>query len=85
MLAVGGNLYSVVQFEQPSPAAIYMMQLGVSSTSGDLTVIPGSVAPVNTSQFQGLWFPCAGVTSPWQARSSQLPAASSPGARKQSL
>ena len=66
LLAVGGNLYSVIQFESPSPAVMYMVGLTLS-TSGDLSVKPGTLKPINWAPYGGLLSPCAGSTTPWQS------------------
>jgi hypothetical protein len=66
MLAVGGLLYSVVQFESANPAAMYGMQLSVS-VSGDLGIVPGTLTPIDFSAYGGLVSPCAGSTTPWQS------------------
>jgi hypothetical protein len=63
-LTVGGNLYSVVQFETPLPAAVYMMQINVAS-NGDLSVQPGSLTAIDFSASGGLVSPCAGSVTPW--------------------
>lgn len=65
MLAVNGVLYSVVQFEAPLPSTAYMHQLSMSA-SGDLTVTPGSLTPIDFSPYGGLANTCAGSTTPWQ-------------------
>ena len=65
-LTVGGSMYSVAQFESPLPAASYMMQISVAS-NGDLSVVPGSLAPIDWSASGGLMNPCAGSVTPWQS------------------
>ena len=66
ILAVGGNLYSVIQFEAPLPSITYMMQLALSS-NGDMSIVPGSLAPVSLAPYGGQLFMCAGSTTPWQS------------------
>jgi hypothetical protein len=63
---VNGNNYMIVQFEQPQPAAMYALQLAQDSKSGALTPVPGTVTPVSWAAYDGLWFPCAGITTDWQ-------------------
>ncbi len=65
ILNVGGVNYMVVQFEQPAPCAMYALQLAQDS-KGALTAVPGSVTPVSWAATEGLWFPCAGITTDWQ-------------------
>ena len=66
LLAVGGNLYSVIQFESPNPAVMYMMGIAMSN-NGDLSVLPGSLTAINWAPYGGLLSPCAGSTTPWQS------------------
>lgn len=64
-LTVGGNLYSVVQFESPVPSAAYMMQINVAQ-NGMLSVAPGTLTAIDWSASGGLMNPCAGSVTPWQ-------------------
>ena len=64
LLAVGGNLYSVMQFESPTPAQMYMVQLA-TSVNGDLSVKPGSLTYINMAAYGGMLSLCAGSTTPW--------------------
>ena len=66
LLAVGGNLYSVIQFESPYPAVFYMMQL-TTAANGALSITPGTLTPVSFAPYGGSLFMCAGSTSPWQS------------------
>jgi hypothetical protein len=66
MLAVGGNLYSVIQFESPAPSVMYMMQLSLSA-NGDMGIVPGSLTPINFAAYGGVLSLCAGQTSPWMS------------------
>jgi hypothetical protein len=65
-MAVGGNVYSVMQFESPLPSVTYMMQLNVAS-NGALSVKPGSLTPISFAPYGGQLFMCAGSTTPWQS------------------
>lgn len=65
MMAVGGNLYSVAQFENPLPSVAYLHQLSVSA-GGDLAVTPGSLTAIDFSAYGGIVNSCAGSTAPWQ-------------------
>ena len=66
LLSVNGNLYSIVQFEAPQPAAMYMTQV-VQDANGVLTPKPKTLVPVDFSAYGGLLNPCAGSTTPWQS------------------
>jgi hypothetical protein len=35
--------------------------------TGFLTLATGSLTVVDWSAYKGIWFPCAGITSPWQS------------------
>jgi hypothetical protein len=66
LLAVGGNLYSVIQFESPLPSVFYLMQL-TTAANGALSITPGTLTPVSFAPYGGSLFMCAGTTSPWQS------------------
>ena len=66
LLSVNGNLYSIVQFEAPQPAAMYLTQV-VLGANGVLAPKPGTLVPVDFSAYGGLLNPCAGSTTPWQS------------------
>jgi hypothetical protein len=63
---VGGNVYSIVQFEAPLPSVTYMMQLSIAA-NGDMGIVPGSLTPIDFSAWGGQLFMCAGQTTPWQS------------------
>eukprot|EP01024_Parvocaulis_polyphysoides_P040029 TRINITY_DN3634_c0_g3_i5.p1 TRINITY_DN3634_c0_g3~~TRINITY_DN3634_c0_g3_i5.p1 ORF type:complete len:676 (-),score=103.96 TRINITY_DN3634_c0_g3_i5:355-2382(-) len=61
-LKVEDKIFSVVQFESPTPSAIYLMTLQ-QSENGNLSV--QNLRYINTTSVGGIWSPCSGGVTPW--------------------
>jgi len=72
ILKVGSKLFEVTHFET-TPAAMYLSELS-QDTEGQLSIV--STRPIDFSEVNGLWIPCAGSVSPWNTHlgSEEYPA-----------
>jgi len=62
LLKVGTKLFSVTQFES-LPGGMYLSELSQDAATGALSI--KSTQPIDFSDVNGLWNPCAGSVSPW--------------------
>lgn len=63
LTAPNGDIMSFVHFESPNPSQVYALGLEQDPSNGKLSV--KSTAPVNMSEYGGLWIMCAGSVTPW--------------------
>lgn len=67
LIVVGGNLFTITQFEAPVPSVMYLTQLVQDPTTGVLSAKPNTMVPINWSAYGGILATCAGSTTPWQS------------------